>query len=224
MFTFSSKETETARRRFDEGMTLFQEQRYAEALGPVQQAADMFRGIDARGHPFNFTLPNGVTGLANTLALEGRCYQKMGELDHALTLYEMSLINAKFERKKPFKKFLTDLHADIEYCYEHKLSGYSGEALIDLLQQPVQIDTSYCFPFSLDPDRIPLARLYEINPLRHDRFKGFYETSLQKDKETRLKDKKSDESMMRTMSISIWAILFAIWSVYIVIFIRAAFK
>jgi hypothetical protein len=149
----------------------------------------------------------------------------MGEQDHALTLYELSLINAKFERKKPFKKFLIDLHADLRHCYEHKLSGYSEKTLRDLLQQPVQIDTSYCFPFSLDPDRIPLARLYEIDPLRYDRFKGFYEASLQKDKETRLKDKKSDESMMRTMSISIWAILFAIWSVYIGIFIRAvAFK
>lgn len=221
MFTFSSKETDTARMRFDEGMTLFQEQRYAEALGPLQQAADLFRVIDARGHPFNYTLPNSVTGLANTLALEGRCLQRMGDLDRALTLYEMSLINAKFERKKPFRKFLRDLHADMKHCYEHKLSGYSEEVLSDLLRQPVQIDTSYRFPFSLDPDRLPLARLYEIDPLQHARFKEFYEASLRKDKETRLNDKRSDESMMRTMSISIWAILLAIWSVYTLVFIRA---
>ncbi|HWR73231.1 MAG TPA: hypothetical protein VN604_08675, partial [Nitrospirota bacterium] len=191
----------------------------------LQQAADMFRVIDARGHPFNYTLPNGVTGLANTLALEGRCFHRMGDLDRALTFYEMSLINAKFERKKPFKKFLRDLHADMKHCYEHKLNGYSNDARSDLLRQPVQIDPSYCFPFSLEPDRIPLARLYEIDPLRHVHFKDFYEASLKKDKEKRLKDKKSDESMMRTMSISIWAILLAIWSVYIVVFIRAlAFK
>ncbi len=221
MFTFSSKETETARTRFDEGMTLFQEQRYAEALGPLQQAADMFRFIDARGHPFNYALPNGVTGLANTLALEGRCFQRMGDMDHALMLYETSLINAKFERRKPFKKFMSDLHSDMMSCYEHKLKGYSEETLSALLQQPAQIDPSYCFPFSLAPDRIPLARLYEIDPGRYERFKAFYEASLKKDKETRLKDKKSDESIMRMMSISIWAILLAIGSVYTIAFIRA---
>ncbi len=222
---FSSAETKAARVHFDEGMTLFQEQRYTQALTALQRAADMYRTIDARGHPFNYTLPNGVSGLANTLALKGRCFQRQGDLERALTFYEMSLINAKFERKKPFRKFLSDLTADLKVCYEHKLKKHSEEELHNILQQPVSIDTSYCFPFSLDEDRIPLARLFEIDPETYDRFKSFYRTSLQKDKEVRLKDKKSDESTMRTMSFYIWTILMAIWSVYIALFIKAvAFK
>lgn len=218
----SSQETKAARTLFDEGMTLFQEQRYPQALTVLQQAADKYRAVDARGHPFNDTLPNGISGLANTLALMGRCLRNRGDEDGALTFFEMSLVNERFERKKSFKKFLRGIQEDLRACYEHKLERYSEKAIDDLLRQPVQIDTRYRFPFSLDGKLVALARLYEIAPIPYERFRAFYDTSRKTDNEVRRNIRDTDETAIRTLGYSLWAVLFVIWSVYVVILIRVA--
>lgn len=217
----TSLKIRTARKFYDAGVSLFQENRYLQALAEFKKAEDAFRKIDARGRPFSNPLPNGVSGLANALALEGLCYQKLGDADRAVICYETSLINAKFERKKPFLTFLNDLNKKMLACYERKLQAYTDDTISNLLQRPLRIDTSFCFPFSLDQELIPFARLYEIAPERYERFKQFYQSARQKDAEVRLKDRQSDESTMRRLSVYIWVILFAIWSVYIIIFFRA---
>jgi hypothetical protein len=162
-----------------------------------------------------------VSGLANALALEGLCYQKLGDTDRAVIYYETSLINAKFERKKPFLTFLDDLNKNMLTCYERKLQTYTDDSISNLLRRPLRIDISFCFPFSLDQELIPIARLYEIAPARFERFKQFYQSARQKDAEVRMKDRQSDESTMKRLSVYIWVILFAIWSVYIIIFFKA---
>ncbi len=84
---------------FENGYALFLEKRYVQALSELQRAEDAFRKLDARGHPFTIPLSNGVSGLANALALSGQCWQFLGNYEKAVLLYETSLINAKFEKK-----------------------------------------------------------------------------------------------------------------------------
>ncbi len=85
------------------GYALFLEKRYMQAIAELQRAEDAFRKLDARGHPFTMPLSNGVSGLANSLALSGQCWQLLGNYEKAIPLYETSLINEKFEKKKPFR-------------------------------------------------------------------------------------------------------------------------
>lgn len=217
----TSLKIQTAQRFYDAGVSLFQESRYSQALVELKKAEEAFRKIDARGRPFSTPLSNGVSGLANTLALEGLCYEKLGDSDRAIVCFETSLINVKFERKKPFLTFLDELNKSMLACYERKLQTYTGDTISNLLQRPPSIDTSFCFPFSLDQGLIPIARLYEIAPERYGRFKPFYRSAYQKDAEIRLKDRQSDESTMRRMGVYIWITLFAIWSVYIIVFFNA---
>jgi tetratricopeptide (TPR) repeat protein len=208
----TSPQRRLAEQQYYSGQALFQQGLYNEALIELLRAEDAFRELDARGHPFSKPLSNGVSGLANTLALSGRCFQKLGNYRSALTYYETSLINSKFERTKPLRTFLRQINEDISLCYE-KVS----ETLPDreaLLDRDPEIDISFTFPYSLPLDAIPFARLYELAPRRYPRYEQFYTRARNKDAEIRRQTKTSDDSLMKRMSIYIWSILFVIWAVY----------
>ena len=68
-----------AQQVFERGSALLQQQKYEQAIIDLQQAEQLFRKIDVKGHPFTIPLANGVSGLANALALSGLCYLKQGD-------------------------------------------------------------------------------------------------------------------------------------------------
>lgn len=203
-----------ARQLYEAGHALYQEGRYEQALVELRRAEDAFRKIDARGHPFTNPLPNKVSGLANCLALEGMCYQDLGDLTKAIRCFETSLINAAFERKGPFRSFVKTVNEHLAACYEKKLEQMDAGDVDSLIEQDQGLDTSYRFPFSLNPDVIPLARLYELAPQRYQRFKDFYERSRKKYADIIKRNKFSDESIMRKFVVSVWSVLFIVWAVY----------
>jgi hypothetical protein len=84
-----------------------------------------------------------------------------------------------------------------------------------------EIDVSFRFPYSLLPDVIPVARLYELAPERYPHYKDYYQRAKERDTEIRRQSKTSDESAMKRTSIYVWSILAAIWAVYGVIVIKA---
>ena len=196
------------------GRALFQEGLYSDALVELHRAEDAFRKLDARGHPFTNPLPNGVSGLANTLALSGLCSYELGNYETALTYFETSYINAKFEKKQPFRDFMQTLTDKMVTCYEKVSENIEADAVHRLLGREPAIDISFRFPYSLPPDVIPFARLYELAPERFPRYKDFYQRAQEKDTEIRRKSKSSDEAAMKRMSIYVWSILFSIWVVY----------
>jgi tetratricopeptide (TPR) repeat protein len=216
--------TSTKRRRaedlYNSGRALFQEGLYNEALLELRRAQDAFRKWDALGHPFTSHLSNGISGLANALALSGLCYQKLGNFKAALTCYETSLINSKFEKKKALRDFKQTLAENIITCHEKILEDAGGDRESFLARDP-EIDISFRFPYSLPPDNIPFARLYELAPERYPRYKDFYQRAKKKDAEIRQLSKTSDESAMKRTSIYVWSILAAIWAVYGLIVMRA---
>lgn len=207
---------------YENGYALFLEKRYLQALAELQRAEDAFRKLDARGHPFTTPLSNGVTGLANTLALSGQCWQLLGNYENAVRLYETSLINAKFEKKKPFQAFMKTLQENMLFCLQKKLECIDRTALQEIITQEPDIDVSYRFPFSLREDGILIARLYELAPDQHRHFKDFYTRAQHKDAGMRRSDRSSDESSTQRMSVTIWGILFIITVVYLVVLIKAA--
>jgi hypothetical protein len=77
-----------------------------------------------------------------------------------------------------------------------------------------EIDLSFRFPYSLPPDSIPFARLYELSPTQYSQYENFYNRSKQKDAELRKQTKTTDFSTMKRMSIYVWSILFLIWAIY----------
>lgn len=214
----------TAENLFENGYALFLEKRYMQALAELQRAEDAFRKLDARGHPFTISLSNGVSGLANTLALSGQCWQHLGNYEKAVQLYETSLINAKFEKKTPFQEFMKTLRKNMLFCYEKKLELIDRKTLRQTVMQEPDIDVFYRFPFSLRQDTILIARLYELAPDQHPHFKDFYTRAQLKDAALRRSDRSSDESAAKRMSITIWGILFVITVVYVVVMINAALQ
>jgi tetratricopeptide (TPR) repeat protein len=213
-----------ARQYYDTGHALLQQGRYHEALLELGRAENTYRALDARGHPFSRSLPNGISGLADTLRLSGLCRQKLGDHKTAITCYETSYINIKFEKKRVLGRFLREMEADLASCYERVLEAVPGEEQDRLLQNEPSIDVSFRFPFSLSPAQIPFARLYELEPDRHAGFRTFYEHARERDVEIRRRSKTADESTMKKMSIAVWSILFMIWAVYIVIFFDALLR
>lgn len=214
----------TAENLFENGYALFLEKRYMQALAELQRAEDAFRKLDARGHPFTISLSNGVSGLANTLALSGQCWQHLGNYEKAVQLYETSLINAKFEKKTPFQEFMKTLRKNMLFCYEKKLELIDRKTLRQTVMQEPDIDVFYRFPFSLRQDTILIARLYELAPDQHPHFKDFYTRAQLKDAALRRSDRSSDESAAKRMSITIWGVLFVITVVYVVVMINAALQ
>jgi tetratricopeptide (TPR) repeat protein len=214
----------TAEKLFENGYALFLEKRYMQALAELQRAEDAFRKLDARGHPFTIPLSNGVSGLANTLALSGQCWQLLGNYEKAVQLYETSLINAKFEKKKPFQEFMKTLQMNMLISYEKKLELLDQKTLHQTVTQEPDIDMYYRFPFSLREDAILIARLYELAPDQHRQFRDFYTRAQLKDEGMRRSDRSSDEQATKRMSIYIWGILFVITVVYIVVLINTALQ
>ena len=203
-----------ARQLYDAGYSLFHEGRYEQALVELRRAEDAFRKIDVRGHPFINPLPNKISGLANTLSLQGSCYQKLGDTENAIRCFESSLINGKFERKKPFRLFERSIHENLVRSYGSKLNAMADDTIASFIQKVPSLDTSFLFPFSLDPAVIPLARLYEFDPVRYNRFKDFYTTAKSKDRDIRLADRRSEAAMMKKMRAAAWGILILLWLTY----------
>ena len=216
----TSTQRQIAENLYNTGSTLLHDGLFNEALIELRRAEDAFRIWDARGHPFTSRLPNGISGLANTLMLSGLCYQKLGNFKDALTCYETSLINAKFEKKSAVRAFRQTLAGNMVVCYEKILEDAAGDRERFLGRDP-DIDMSFRYPYSLAPDIIPLARLYELAPERYPLYKDFYNRAKKKDAELRRATKTSDESTLRRTSIYVWGILAAIWAIYGLITMRA---
>jgi tetratricopeptide (TPR) repeat protein len=207
---------------FNAGFSLFEEMRYEQAIDALLKAEAAFRALDARGHPRGHFLENGVSGLANTLALLGRCHQELGHYDEAVTCYETSLINEKFERRKPFVPFLNELRKNLASCYERRLSQLDDRSLQFILDQDIELDTSFRFPFSLQKNAIPIARLYELDPVRYQRFKDFYLRSRTNDTALRRQAGKGvDETRMKRATFWIWVFLGIMWIIYSIIMVKA---
>ncbi len=160
----TSLKSRAAQQLYNAGFSLFQECRYEQALIELRRAEDAFRKLDVRGHPFNHVLPNGITGLANTLALSGRCHQRLGRIEKAIACFEASFINAKFERSKPFQVFVANLREDLLACYAREMDKLDEQTKLDITNRDIRVDTIYRFPFSLIREAILLARLYELAP------------------------------------------------------------
>jgi len=198
---------------YNAGYSLFQEGRYDQALEELSRSEEAFRRLDARGHPWGHSLPNGVSGLANTFALQGQCHQKLGDYRKAVISYESSLINTTFEQKRPFRSFTAEVSKNMAWCYEKELSPEASSP-DSLLTRGLEIDTSFRFPFSLRPELIPVARLYELEPELHRNLKGFYERAKKEDADFRHRNKRSEDAAMKRMSIFVWGLLLTIWIVY----------
>ncbi len=223
MPTSTKKKREAAERLFYDASSLYQECRYEQALIELRRAEDAFRRLDTPGHPFNHALHNGVTGLANALALSGRCHQRLGHLEKAAVCYESAYINAEFERPRPFAAFVKGLREDLLACYEDTLRKVGEPSVLDLLQQDIRIDSSFCFPFSLSREACTLARIYELAPDRYPHFGDFARRAAEKDAAIRRSDKASDESRMKKANIYIWVVLGSLWIAYCLLVARALF-
>ncbi len=210
-----------AQQVFERGSALLQQQKYEQAIVDLQHAEQLFRKIDVRGHPFTIPLSNGVSGLANALALSGLCFLKRGDYRKAAQSYESSFINSKFEKMWPFRKFVKAVNENLLICYDRMLSSYRPEDLAELLKSDPAIDTAYEFPFSLSEQAAVLARLFELSPDRYADHRQFYLRAKAKDREIRRREKKSDEASMRQLSFLIWSILIIIWAMYGVVVIKA---
>lgn len=210
--TFSQKRQ--AEKLYSSGYSLFQRGLYSDALIELRKAEDAFRIWDARGHPFAHHLSNGVSGLANTLVVSGACYQRLGNFKSALTCYETSLINAKFEKQQALRDLKRAFAADLIVCYEKMVENGDDGARESFLSGEPEIDISLHFPYSLPPDVVPFARLYELAPERYAQYKDCYQRVKEKDAEKRRQSKISDDSAMKRMSVYVWGLLLIIWVVY----------
>jgi tetratricopeptide (TPR) repeat protein len=211
----------TAQQVFERGSALLQQQKYEQALVDLQQAEQLFRKIDVRGHPFMIPLSNGVSGLANALALSGLCHLKQGDCRMAVQCYETSLINSKFENMWPFRTFLKTVNENLLTCYETMLRSKRPDDLAEMLKSDPAVDIAYEFPFSLSEYAAILARLFELSPDRYAAHREFYLRAKAKDREIRRREKKSDEASMRKLSFLIWSILIIIWAMYGMVVIKA---
>ncbi|MEK6743895.1 MAG: hypothetical protein AABZ15_09800 [Nitrospirota bacterium] len=211
-----------AQQVFERGSALLQQHKYEQAIVDLQQAEQLFRKIDVRGHPFTAPLSNGVSGLANALALSGLCHMKLGDCRKASLCYESSFINSKFEKMWPFKTFSKTVNDNLLTCYETMLRSKRPEDIEDILMSDPDIDSSYEFPFSLSrEDAVIIARLFELSPDRYADHRQFYLRAKVKDREIRRREKKSDEASMRKLSVLIWSILIIIWAIYGIVVIKA---
>lgn len=210
-----------AKQVFERGSALLLQQKYDQALLDFQQAEQLFRNIDVKGHPFTIPLSNGVSGLANALALSGLCHMKLGDCHKATLCYESSFINSKFEKMRPFRTFVKTVNDNLLTCYETLLLSKRPEEIAELLTADHDIDTAYEFPFSLSEYASILARLFELSPERYADHRRFYLRAKTKDREIRRREKKSDEASMGKLSILIWSILIIIWAIYGVVVIKA---
>lgn len=219
----TSTKKRTAKRLFAAAFSLFQECRYEQALIELRRAEDAFRKLDAQGHPFNHLLSNGVSGLANTLALSGRCYQRLGNTEKAIACYEASFINSKFERTKPFAAFASILREDLIAGYAEALENMDERTRLGAIEQDIRIDTSCRFPFSLTKDSVVPARLYELAPKRFPHLRDFAVRAAEKDATLRRSDKRFDESRMQKARVYILLVFGSLWAAYCLLVVKAMF-
>jgi len=205
---------------YDTGNDLFQKGCFYDAVEKLKRAEDVFRKLDARGDPFGHFLPNGVSGLANACYVQGLCYERIGDQAMAITCYETSLINEKFERKGSFKPFLKSIQERLIMCYEKEREKTSHRADEGVLHDDPELDLSFRYPFSLTPELIPAARLYELAPERYRPFKDFYVRGRHTDAKLRHINKKSDETVMKKMSVYVWSVMTILWVVYGIVVVK----
>jgi tetratricopeptide (TPR) repeat protein len=218
----TSAQWRTAKQLYHAGQVLFQEHRYAAAVIELHKAEEAFRSLDARGHPWGRPLDNGVSGLANTLALLGHCYEELGHYDKALTSYETCRVNEQFERKKSFRIFLNTIRQNLVSCYERALARLDDRTLQSLLSKKTEIDPSFKFPFSLTVNAVPIVRLYELSPERHKQFKDFYNRVRTEDASLRRRAGRDlDDTRMKQATFSIWMIFGLLWIIYSLIVVKA---
>jgi tetratricopeptide (TPR) repeat protein len=210
----------TAREAFERGSALVQQGSYEQAIPELQLAEALFRQDDARGHPFPKPLANGVSGLANSLFLSGRCYEQLEDHRLAARCYETSLINAKFEKRRPFRSFSQSVNRNLCSCYERLLASMPAERVEAMLGSELEISIDRRFPFSPPVDAVVLFRLYELDPDRFARFRDAYHRARARDVDIRKREKKSDETTMRKLSFTIWTILIVIWAIYGIVVIK----
>ena len=211
---------ELAEKSYRRGAALVEEHRHAEAVAELQRAEDLFRQLDARGHPFNYTRENGISGLANSLSLLGFCLMRVGDLPAAIDALESSMVNKRFERTIPFRSFRKSVEENLLQCYELLLSEKGLEKIVPVTEGEPPIDLAYQFPFSLPKPVIPLARLYELAPGRHPQYRSFYERARRKDAALRRAGNRTDDTTLRKISVGIWSILAAIWLAYGIVVVR----
>jgi ABC-type transporter lipoprotein component MlaA len=101
------------------------------------------------------------------------------------------------------------------------LETIDAATLAGLLKQEPKIDTAFSFPFSLNKERIPIARLYELAPERYQKFRDFYERTRERDAKNREQEKMSDVAGKKKMSFYIWGILITVWAAYGLIVVKA---
>jgi tetratricopeptide (TPR) repeat protein len=193
---------------------LFQQGRFDQALIELELAEALYRQADIPGSPRIIALENGISGLANTLALSGRCHQQQGDLNAAVRCYELSFLNANFEKTIPFRRFAAEVNADLVICYTGAREVMPQERIGLFLNGDPLISTGARFPFSLEPDAAVLARLFELAPKQHADYRHAYLRAKRRDSEARTREKRSDTAMMERFSVSIWAILIVIWALY----------
>lgn len=195
--------------------------RHDEAIAELRSACDLYRQLDVRGHPFNIVLENGITGLANAHYLLGTTLHAAGKLTEAISSLETSLVNERFERQVSFRSFRNNVHGALASCYEQRVRETDSRLLAERLSEDPAIDLSYRFPFSLDPPLITVARLYELDPAGHDRYRAFYERARAKDVALRRAESRTDDSSMRMISIGVWSVLVLVWIAYGLTVVRA---
>ena len=212
---------QNAMEAYGKGTSLLQQEKYKEAIPHLSRAVDDFRKHDAEGHPAENVLENGVSALANALFHLGICSERTGDVAGAVTCFETAFINERFEHSFSFRIFSRDLASHLAACYERHLDEPEQNDIDSFLTGGmVSVDSSYRFPFSLDPKMIPYARLYELAPRRHERFKKFYEAAKKRDRILRSTGTKTDDQSMRRISIGVWSVIAAIWVAYGIVVLR----
>ncbi len=209
-----------AMEEYRKGASLMQQERYKEAIPYLIRAVDAFRTYDAEGHPAEHTLENGVSALANALFQLGICAEQTDDISRAVTCFETAYINERFEHFRSFRAFSRNLASHLVACYERQLDATSPHDVGALLTRNSAFDTSYRFPFSLDPQMIPYARLYELAPERYEHFRMFYDQAKRKDAQLRRSGSRTDDQTLRRISIGVWGVIAAIWIAYGIVVLR----
>ncbi len=212
--------TQDAIAAYRKGSSLVQQEQYREAIPFLHEAAESFRRYAAEGHPAEHTLENGVTAMANAMYLLGVCHERTGNISRAITCLETACINERFERSAPFRAFLQDLQAVLASCYEWQIKTTGRDDVSPLLNLEPITDSTCRFPFSLAPEIIPYARLYELAPQRYQQYRQFYYRAKKMDAVLRSAGSKADEATMQKISIIVWTVIATIWIVYGFVAIR----
>ncbi len=202
------------------GFSLFHQERFKEAIPFFSRAVEAFRKHDAQGHPAEHTLENGVSALANTLTLLGVCSERTGDISRAISCFETAYINEEFEKPTVFRPFARDLASRLVSCYERQVDASAIQRITSLPAGNPAIDSTYRFPFSLEPALIPFARLYELAPQRYGHLRTFYENAKHQDSIQRRAGSRTDDPSMRKISIGVWSVIAVIWIVYGIVVIR----